>query len=194
MKYFYLDPFWYNGLRSVSNLGAVGTAAFKKRKAKSSSERKDLMSFLLNAKDPDTGGSLPEKEIIAEAIAFIGGGSHTTSHTMTYFMDFVSRDQKLQDEIWKELFEAFPGPMDPGWVAPDEEASRLPLLNATLKEVMRFQPTSSTGLERVVPEGGRIIEDVFYPPGCLVSVPIIAIHQNETIFEVSHRMHFAVDP
>jgi benzoate 4-monooxygenase len=194
MKYFYLDSFWYNGLRSVSNLGAVGTAAFQKRKAKSSSERKDLMSFLLNAKDPDTGGSLPEKEIIAEAIAFIGGGSHTTSHTMTYFMDFVSRDQKLQDEIWKELFEAFPGPMDPGWVAPDEEASRLPLLNATLKEVMRFQPTSSTGLERVVPEGGRIIEDVFYPPGCLVSVPIIAIHQNETIFEVSHRMHFAVDP
>lgn len=59
---------------------------------------------------------------------------------------------------------------------------------------MRFQPTSSTGLERVVPEGGRIIEDVFYPPGGLVSVPIVAIYHNETIFEVSHRMHFAVDP
>ena len=194
MKYFYLDPFWYNGLRSVSNLGAVGTAAFQKRKAKSSSERKDLMSFLLNAKDPDTGGSLPEKEIIAEAIAFIGGGSHTTSHTMTHFMDFVSRDRKLQDEIWKELFEAFPRPMDPNWVAPDEVASRLPLLNATLKEVMRFRPTSSTGLERVVPEGGRIIGDVLFPPGCLVSVPIVAIHHNGTIFEVSHHMNFAVDP
>ena len=194
MKYFYLDPFWYNGLRSVSNLGAVGNAAFQKRKAKSFSERKDLMSFLLSAEDPYTGGPLPEKEIIAEAIAFIGGGSHTTSHTMTHFMDFVSRDQKLQDEIWEELFEAFPGPLNSSWVAPDEVASRLPLLNATLKEVMRFRPTSSTGLERVVPEGGRVIGDVFFPPGCLVSVPIVAIHHNKHIFGVSYSMHFTVDP
>jgi benzoate 4-monooxygenase len=194
MKYFYLDPFWYNGLRSVSSLGAVGTAAFQKRKAKPSSERKEFNELPAQCQRPWYSCPLPEKEIIAEAIAFIGGGSHRTSHTMTHFMDFVSRDQKLQDEIWNELFEAFPRPMDPNWVAPDEVVSRLPLLNATLKEVMRFRPTSSTGLERVVPEGGRIIGDVFFPPGCLVSVPIVAIHHNGTIFEVSHHMHFAVDP
>ena len=185
MKYFLFDPFWYNGLRSTANLGVVGLAAFQKRTAKSNSSRKDLMSFLLNAEDPDTGGPLPEKEIVAEAISFIGGGSHTTSHTMTHFMDFVSRDQKLQLEIWAELCEAFPGPLDVGWVAPEEAAGRLPLLNAVLKEVMRFRPTSSTGLERVVPEGGKMVGGIFLPGGSLVSVPLVAIHHNSAIYEVN---------
>jgi benzoate 4-monooxygenase len=151
------------------------------------------MSFLLNAKDPDTSALLAEKEIIAEAIAFIGGGSHTTSHTMTHRIDFASRDQKLQENIWEELFEAFPGSIDADWVAPEEIANRLSL-NATLKEVMRFRPTSSTGLERVVPEGGRIIGDVFFPQGYPVSVPIVEIHHKGSIYEVSHHTHFVAEP
>jgi hypothetical protein len=38
-----------------------------------------------------------------------GGGSYTTSVTMTHFMDFVNRDHVLQEEICKELCAAFPG-------------------------------------------------------------------------------------
>src|SRR5690348_3874240 len=41
------------------------------------------------------------------------------------------------------------------WVAPDKVVENLSLLVATLREVMRIRPTSGTGLERVVPEGGR---------------------------------------
>jgi benzoate 4-monooxygenase len=184
MKYLRFDPFWYNGLRSTANLGVVGLAAYKKRAANSCSSRKDLLSFLFNAKDPDTGGPLPEQEIIAEAISFIGGGSHTTSHTMTHIMDFVSRDQNLQDKIWEELCEAFPGPRSVDWVAPEEMAGRLPLLGAVLKEVMRIRPTSSTGPERVVPDGGKIVGGVFIPGGTLVSLPLVAIHHDEAIYEV----------
>lgn len=184
MKYFIFDPFWYDGLRSTANLGVVGLAAYTKRAANSSSSRKDLLSFLFNAKDPETGDPLPEREIIAEAISFIGGGSHTTSHTMTHFMDFVSRDQKLQDEMWEELCEAFPGPRSADWVATEEVAGGLPLLTAVLKEVMRLRPTSSTGPERVVPAGGKVVGGIFIPGGTLVSIPLIAIHHNHVIYEV----------
>jgi benzoate 4-monooxygenase len=187
MKYFIFDPFWYHGLRVLSNLGAVGTSAFKKRAEKGGGElkRKDLMGYLLNAKDPDTGSPLRQQEIVAEAISFLGGGSHTTSVTMTHVMDFVSRDQALQEDIYKELYAAFPGKRELDWVAPEEVAGRLPLLNAVLKEVMRIRPTSSTGMERVVPEGGRMVAGVFLPGGSLVSVPIAAIHHDESIYEVS---------
>jgi len=68
-------------------------------------------------------------------------------------------------------------------VAPEEIAGRLPLLNAVLKEVMRIRPTSSTGMERVVPEGGRMVAGVFLPGCSLVSVPIAAIHHDGSIFE-----------
>jgi benzoate 4-monooxygenase len=142
------------------------------------------MSFLLNANDPETGGPLPAEEIIAEAISFIVGGSDTTSSTMTNFMDFVSRDSKLQDDLWRELCNAFPGPRNPSWVAPEDLSGKLPLLNAILKEVMRLRPTSSTGLERVVPEGGRTISGEFVPAGSLISVPTVAIHHNPSIYSV----------
>ncbi|KAL3421834.1 benzoate 4-monooxygenase [Phlyctema vagabunda] len=182
MKYFRMDPFFYNGLRSTANLEAIGRAAFGKRKFETSTGRKDLLSFLLNAQDPDTGGPLPDREVIAEAISFIVGGSDTTSSTMTNFMDFVSRDQQLQADIYAELLDAFPGPPDPDWVAPEQISGKLPLLNAVLKEVMRLRPTSSTGLERVVPQGGRNIAGTFILGGYLVSVPTVAIHHNSQIY------------
>ncbi len=189
MKYFILDPFWYKGLRVLSNLGAVATSAFRKRLAKAERgedlKRKDLMGFLLAAKDPDTGGPLRQQEILAEAISSIGGGSHTTSLTMTHFMDFVSRDQELQEEMWKELCDAFPGPVGVDWVASEEVAEKLPLLNAVIKEAMRIRPATSTGLERVVPEGGRIVGDIFLPGGSLVSVPIVVIHNDGSIYEAN---------
>lgn len=195
MKYF-PDPFFYNGLRVLTNLGQVGTSAFKKRlekKEKGEDEgRKDVMGFLLNAKDPDTGGPLRQQEIVAEAISLIGGGSHTTSVTMTHVMDFVSRDKALQDEMWKELRDAFPGEKGEDWVASEGVVGRLPLLNAVLKEVMRIRPTSSTGLERVVPEGGRMVAGVSLPAGTLVSVPIVAIHHDSTIYEAGAPPNFNV--
>lgn len=184
MKYLFFDRFWYHGLQGTANLEAIGRAALGKRMAETSTLRKDLMSFLLNAKDPETGGPLPHKEIVAEAISFIVGGSDTTSSTMTSFMDFVSRNQNLQDDIYAELCEALPGPLDANWVASEEIAGKLPLLNAVLKEVMRIRPTSSTGLERVIPPGGKTVAGVFLPGGYLVSMPTVAIHHNSNIYKV----------
>lgn len=190
MKYF-PDPFFFKGLRVLTNLGQVGTSAFRKRLEKKEkgddAGRKDVMGFLLNAKDPDTGGPLRMQEIVAEAISLIGGGSHTTSVTMTHVMNFVSRDEGLQEEMWRELVAAFPRERGVDWVASEKVVERLPLLNAVLKEVMRIRPTSSTGLERVVPEGGRMVAGVFLPGGTLVSVPIVAIHHDGSVYEVSSQ-------
>jgi benzoate 4-monooxygenase len=164
MKYNYLDKFWSSGLRAPGNLAKVGRAAYLGRK-NSQETRKDMLSFLFNAKDADTKENLPEEEILAEAISFIVGGSDTTSSTMTNFIDIVSRNQDLQKQLQTELDEAFPDVQNEDWVAPDRIAGTLPLLNATLKEVMRIRPTSATGLERIVPPGGRMISGKFIPEG-----------------------------
>lgn len=147
MKYNYLDSFWSSGLRATANLETIGRAAFLRRQG-SQNTRRDLLSFLFNAKDIDTNENISSEEIVAESISFIVGGSDTTSITMTNFIDIVSRDQKLQKQIQNELDEAFPGVQMDDWVAPDEVVGSLPFLNATLREVMRFRPTSATGLER----------------------------------------------
>ena len=64
-----------------------------------------------------------------------------------------------------ELDEAFPGEQSGDWIASDKVVENLPLLVATLREVMRVRPTSATGLERVTPEGGRVIRGEYIPEG-----------------------------
>lgn len=184
MRYFYLDRFWYGGLRASSNLVTIGAAAYEKRIAQEKTNddctpvRKDLMSFLIKAKDPDTGLPLPGEEIKAEAISFIVGGSDTTSSTMTNFVDFLSRDMGLQEKMYQELREAFPGPLDEDWVAPFDIANKLPYLTALLRETMRVRPTSSTGLERVTPPGGATVAGVFFPAEVRLSLLIASFDES----------------
>ena len=168
MKYHPWDSFWSVGLRATSNLATFGREAYVRRQ-QGQNGGKDLMGFLFEAKDPETAANLLQEEIVAEAISFIVGGSDTTSSTMTNYIDIVSRDKDLQRQIQEELDGAFPGVQPPEWIAPNAIVANLPLLNATLKEVMRFRPTSATGLERVVPTGGRVICEKFFPAG--VSLP-----------------------
>ena len=169
MRYAFFDLFWYNGLRAKANLEKYGRDAHRRR-AQEGTERQDLLSFLLKAKDPVTGSDLDSEEVVAESISFIIGGSDTTSSTMTNFVDFVSRDPVLQGRLQEELDSAYPDPLPDDWVADAEISEKLPFLFATLREVMRFRPTSSTGLERVFPPGGCSIAGQFIPGG--VSWPI----------------------
>jgi benzoate 4-monooxygenase len=164
VKRFALDPFWSQGLHGAETLAKIATKAYFKRKDQHT-QRKDFLSFLLNAKDPDTGCPLPEPEIIAESISFLVGGSDTTSTTMTTVVDIVSRSPELQKRLHEELDQTFPGPIPSDWVADFSVVEKLPVLNAVLRETMRIRPTSATGLERVVPEGGRIIAGKFFPAG-----------------------------
>jgi benzoate 4-monooxygenase len=168
MKYFYLDPFWPKGLQATSNLASIGKYAYYQRRDQQDS-RKDLLSFLFNAKDPDTGSPLSETEIIAESISFIVGGSDTTSSTMTNVVDIVSRLPEIQKQLADELDKAFPGRMSAGWVAEFQPVNQLPVLNAVVRETMRLKPTSSTGLERVTPPGGKVIAGIFIPEGVSIS-------------------------
>jgi benzoate 4-monooxygenase len=163
MKYNPFDPFWKNGFQASAGLAKIGREAFEKRKASADNSRKDLLSFLFNAKDPDTKQPITEDEIIAESISFIVGGSDTTSSTMTNFIDFVSRDADLQSRIQQEIDMIFPGEPSDDWVPSDKRLNELSLLIATLREVMRFRPTSATGLERVTPQGGKSIAGQFIP-------------------------------
>lgn len=164
MKYLIFDQFWPSGLKATSSLTSIGSAAYHERKGQETN-RKDLLSFLFKAKDPDTGSALSENEIIAESISFIVGGSDTTSTTMANVVEILSREPEIQGELHDELDSAFVGPLRDDWVADFQTVNRLPILNAVLRETMRYKPTSSTGLERVTPAGGKTISGIYVPEG-----------------------------
>ncbi|KAB8256858.1 cytochrome P450 [Aspergillus pseudonomiae] len=184
-----LDPFWSQGLRGTQALAAIGTKAYFNRRDQVKS-RKDLLSFLFTAKDPETGEALGEKEIIAESISFIVGGSDTTSTSMVNVVDIVSRSEQIQRRLQEELDDAFPGEMPEDWVADFRTVESLPVLIAIVRETMRFRPTSATGLERVTPKGGKVVAGRLLPEGTLVSVPTFNIHHNPTAFKDPEQFRY----
>ncbi|CAJ0551509.1 Ff.00g114390.m01.CDS01 [Fusarium sp. VM40] len=182
VKYYPFDSFWSSGMKARANFEKFGRQAYQRRKSAAES-RKDLLSFLFSATDPDTANPLEENEIVAESISFIVGGSDTTSSTMANFIDFVSRDPDLQSQLQQEIDTVFPGYPDENWVPSEKKAAGLPLLVATLREVMRLRPTSATGLERITPPGGRIIAGEYIPGKTVVSVPTVGIMMDPKVFD-----------
>ncbi|KAF5535251.1 benzoate 4-monooxygenase cytochrome P450 [Fusarium phyllophilum] len=157
MRYNPFDTFWKNGFRASAGLAKIGKEAFEKRKASADNSRKDLLSFLFNAKDPDTKQPIPEDEIIAESISFIVGGSDTTSSTMTNFIDFVTRDEDLQRRIQHEIDMIFPGEPSDDWV---------PISVPTLGVMMDprvFESPETFRPERWFEPGADKLMEYFYP-------------------------------
>lgn len=94
--YIFWDRFFPQGLRSVKELAQIAITAVEKRK-KMGSNRKDLLHFLISAKDPDTDQPLPDGELKAEALTQLIAGSDTTSNSLTHILDCLCRNPDVYD-------------------------------------------------------------------------------------------------
>lgn len=88
--YIFWDNFFPQGLQSVKDLAQIAVTAVEKRK-KSGSNRKDLLYYLMNARDPDTDQPMPDPELKAEALTQLIAGSDTTSNSLTHILDLLCR-------------------------------------------------------------------------------------------------------
>jgi hypothetical protein len=81
----WLNPTWWffgRDLPKTRRYEGVGLAMAMKRTDKGyDSDRKDIMHFVLNAKDPETGEGFSKHEIWAESNLIIGGGKSSFPDT-----------------------------------------------------------------------------------------------------------------
>ena len=181
--YMFWDNFFPQGLKSVKELAKIAITAVEKRK-KMGSNRKDLLHFLMSAKDPDTDQPLPDGELKAEALTQLIAGSDTTSNSLTHILDCLCRNPDVYDlhfkgvklmsryeKLCEELDEKLPSLDSPDEIAKFDEVKDFPYLNAVISEVLRYRPTSALGLPRLVPQGGATICGEFFTEGTVLSVP-----------------------
>jgi hypothetical protein len=62
------------------------------------------------------------------------------------------------------------------------EASRMPYLQACMKEAMRLHPAVGQMLERVVPEGGAQFGQHWLPPGTIVGINPWVVSRERTVY------------
>ncbi|TKX26047.1 cytochrome P450 monooxygenase-like protein 11 [Elsinoe australis] len=176
--------YWRNGPPSTAAalafaLGTIG--AREQGEARRDSKAVDLQSDLLDdfldikKKDP----TVTDQHILAWVMASVVAGSDTTAielRAITYFLcKNPDKKRKLQAELDTATKEH--------GVLPWKEASKLPYLDAVVRESVRLHPAVALSLERVVPEGGYTLPDGRYlPGGTVIGINPAVIHYNTSVY------------
>jgi cytochrome P450 len=98
-----------------------------------SSVPKDILTLLLQARDPETGQRMSEAEVRANIITFISAGHETTANTLSWSLYLLSQSPKWRERVAAEAHREFQGPIE-------TLVDRLVETRAVIDEAMRLYP------------------------------------------------------
>ena len=137
---------------------------------------RDLLTALLQAKDPETGQGLSDLEVRANIVTFIGAGHETTANALTWAIYLLSQAPDIRRRVEEEVDEVLGGEggSDPAHV------ERLVFTRAVLYEAIRLYPPVPFMSRAAIAEdriaGFRVRR------GTLVMVPPYVLHRHRTLW------------
>lgn len=137
--------------------------------------RSDLLSLMLDAKDPETGEGLDDVDIRDNIITFIGAGHETTALALTWTFFLLARNPDIERRVLAEIAQVTGGaPLEAGQVA------ELAYTRQVVQESMRVYPP----VAMVVRQSTRDLDigGVKITPHDNVFVPIYAIHHHKNLW------------
>jgi cytochrome P450 len=141
--------------------------------------RSDLLTALLDARDPEGGAGLSDREVAANIVTFIGAGHETTANALAWSLYLLSQTPDVREAVEAEADAAGD---DVVASAVDE---RLPMTKAVVEEAMRlFPPVAS--LSRAAITDDRVGE-VDIPAGALVLVSPYVLHRHRLLWADPER-------
>ena len=137
----------------------------------SQSSKPDLLNLMRAARDPETGRSMSDDEIVANLLTFITAGHETTAVALTWTLWLLAKDQATQQRVFDEVRS----------VAGDQpiDAARiegLAFCRQVIQEAMRLFPPAP-GIARIAKAAVKI-GDLQFPPGTRIHIPVFALHRN----------------
>ncbi|KAG8505795.1 Steroid 21-hydroxylase [Galemys pyrenaicus] len=150
---------------------------------------RDLMDYMLQGvgeKQEEKGPRhLHEGHVHMSVVNLFIGGTETTAITLSWAVAFLLHhpeiQQRLQEEVDREL-----GPSASGSWVPYKDRARLPLLNATIAEVLRLRPVVPLALPHRATRPSSILGyDI--PEGTVIIPNLQGAHLDETVWEQPHE-------
>jgi len=132
-----------------------------RRSGKFTGVQGDFLDKLLDLKD---AGKIEEWDIQTTIGANIAAGSDTTAITLSAILYFLIKHPEKAKKLHQEISEyATSGKIsDP---VTFQEGQKMPYLTAVIKEALRLHPATGMILSRIVPSGGAVLGDYFFPAG-----------------------------
>ena len=160
-------------LRQVLN----GLIAEARRKP---SDRGDLLSLLIEAKDPETGRSMDDENIRDNLLTFITAGHETSAVALTWTFYLLSLHAEVEEKLRGELT-AVTG----GSPLRAEHIDQLSYTKQVIQEAMRLYPPAPV----IVREAQRDLRlgDQIIKAGTVVYVPVYAVHRHEKLWKEPDR-------
>lgn len=171
------NPIAMRQKQAPSRMAAVALTKLKARtgQVKNEAGYTDLLQkFLEASKDHpqlDTAG------VLGMLMSTISGAGDTTASTVIAVIYNLIKNPGSLKTLEDELLNA-----DLPEIPQFSQVSKLPYLNAVIKEGMRLFTVSSWPMERLVPAGGVTIAGMFFPEGTSVGCLPLAIHHNVKVF------------
>jgi cytochrome P450 len=142
--------------------------------------QRDIVHYLLHAKDPRTGKFFTRGELESESELLLLAGGDTTACVLSGCIFYLLHNPHTLYRLTKEIRTQFNTIED---IRPSHHAlSSLPYLRACIDETMRMSPPALGPLLRKVRPGGATIDGKVYPAGVEVAVTTYALHRREENF------------
>lgn len=152
-----------------------------KEHGESKQGRKDMMHYILNARDAETGQGFTSQQLDAEATLLISAGSDTTSTTLSaaYFYLTLPSSAEILGYLQRDLRRRFGSRADITWSSIKQHT----YLRAVIDEALRLAPAAPSELPRtIVQQPGIEIAGQFIPTGVTVGCAAYVLHHDEEAF------------
>ncbi|KAL4957006.1 cytochrome P450 [Aspergillus filifer] len=129
-------------------------------------DRPDMLHYLINAKDPDTGNLGHQKEALeAEALTLTIAGSDATSVIMAGFFFYIVRSPDVYGRLVDEIRATFTSSDE---VRGGKKLSTCKYLYACVEEAMRTTPARPAELPRTALPEGLVVDGDYIFEGTIV--------------------------
>jgi cytochrome P450 len=137
--------------------------------------RRDLVSMLLTAADPETGRTMSDEEMVDNLMTFITAGHETTALGLAWTFHLLARHPEEEARVVREIEEVTGG----GPVLPDH-VQRLTYTKQVFSEAMRLYPPAPIITRTALAEFR--LGQYLVPVGTVFYVPIYAVHRHPNLW------------
>ncbi|KMQ44421.1 hypothetical protein A7C99_1474 [Trichophyton rubrum] len=142
--------------------------------------KKDLMHYLIDAKDPETGQGLTRAELAAESNLLVAAGSDTTSTALSGAIFYLIHNPECLEKTKTEIQSTFSAVEE---IRGGSKLNSLTYLRAVIDETLRLSPSIPSNLMVEVLPGGITIEGNYIAEGMTLGVSPYVLHHNTQYFQ-----------
>jgi benzoate 4-monooxygenase len=150
-------------------------------------EKPDLFSRLPVRPSAKCPTPMPLHEVVAESTTMLDAGNDTTQTSLTNCMYQLASNPEKQTKLYDALVISLSLRDASKPLVSYSELHNVPYLRACLDESFRCKPPVAFGLPRRIVSPGATVAGLFIEPDTTVSVPLYALHRNESLFQDALR-------